>query len=140
MKILKINGKAPEELRVLFKCQHCGTEFEAEYKEYWRQPDSENTFASYCPNCKRQVYSKEIGKGVRVGNYQIGDICIYSFDEEDNNSCSIVEIVQFPDNTKEMAEIKFIKVIIDDSGNDFFKYLFKNNKTMCASLKYLKKL
>lgn len=140
MKILKINGKAPEELRVLFKCQRCGTEFEAEYKEYWHLPDNENAFASYCPNCKRQVCSEKIGKNARIDDYKVGDVCIYSFGEEDNDSYSIVEIVQFPDNTKDIAEIKFIKVIIDDSGNDYFKYLLENNKTMCASLKYLKNI
>lgn len=72
-------------------------------------------------------------------NYKVGDICIYKFDNE-NESFSIVEIVKILDDMRGVAEIKFIKVIKDDTGNGFFNYLYETGRTMNASFKYLKNI
>ena len=63
---------------------------------------------------------------------RIGDICSYSFGEK-NRSYSIV-------NPYGVAEVKFLDVVVDDSGNGYFTYLLKTKKTMNASLKYLKRV
>lgn len=71
--------------------------------------------------------------------HHIGDVCIYSSSGfNDNKSCSLVEILRFTSDPRGVAEIKFLKVHIDDSGNGYFKYLLETEKTMNASLKYLK--
>ena len=70
---------------------------------------------------------------------RIGDICSYSFGEK-NRSYSIVEIVRILDNPSGVAEVKFLDVVVDDSGNGYFTYLLKTKKTMNASLKYLKRV
>ena len=70
---------------------------------------------------------------------RIGDICSYSFGEM-NRSYSIVEIVRILDSPYEVAEVKFLDVVVDDSGNGYFTYLLKTKKTMNASLKYLKRV
>jgi len=70
--------------------------------------------------------------------YERGDVCTYSFDSK-NNSAAIVEIVKVLDNPRGVAEIKFLKVIEDDTGNGLFEYLYKTGKTMNASFQYLKK-
>lgn len=67
-----------------------------------------------------------------------GDVCIYSFGSK-NKSIAIVEIVRVLDDVRGVAEIKFLDVIIDDTGNGMFKYLHRTGKTMNASLKYLRK-
>jgi len=67
-----------------------------------------------------------------------GDICTYSFGLE-NKSSAIVEIVKILDDARGVAEIKFLEVIEDDTGNGFFNYLLKTGGTMNASFKYLKK-
>lgn len=36
--------------------------------------------------------------------------------------------------------MKFLDVVVDDSGNGYFTYLLKTKKTMNASLKYLKRV
>ena len=72
-------------------------------------------------------------------DYKPGDVCIYSFDNG-NKSCSIVEIVKILDDERGAAEVKFLKVFADDSGNGWFNYLFKTNQTMNASFKYLKNI
>lgn len=71
---------------------------------------------------------------------KVGDICIYCFDGSENKSKSVVEIVKILDNSRGIAEIKFHKVIVDDSGNGLFEYLLQTGKTMNAGLKYLKKI
>ena len=70
---------------------------------------------------------------------KVGDICEYRFDNG-NQSCSIVEIVKIWDDPRGIAEIKFLDVITDDTGNNFFYFLLKTGQTMNASLKYLKKI
>jgi len=70
-----------------------------------------------------------------------GDICLYSFGKE-NKSRAVVEIIRLlkaksPEAGDACAEIKFRKVMVDDTGNGLFAYLLKSGKTMNASLKYL---
>ena len=67
-----------------------------------------------------------------------GDTCIYSFGEE-NASRATVEIVKLLDNGIG-AEIKFLSVEVDDTGNYYFTYLLKTGYTMNASLKYLTRI
>lgn len=72
-----------------------------------------------------------------VHGHNVGDVCIYGFAKE-NKSLAIVEIVNLLSDT--VAAIKFLKVIVDDTGNGLFDYLLKSGKTMNASLKYLKNI
>ena len=72
-------------------------------------------------------------------NHSIGDTCIYRFDDDTaNKSLAIVEIVGILND--EVAKIKFIKVLVDETGNGFFNYLYQTGKTMNASIKYLKNI
>lgn len=71
--------------------------------------------------------------------YKVGDICTYSYDN-DNKSLSIVKIVRILNDSRGIAEVQFLDVIIDDSGNDYFTYLLQTGKTMKVSFKYLKLL
>lgn len=74
-----------------------------------------------------------------VGGYSVGDFCIYGFADE-NKSLAIVEIVKILDDTRGVAEIKFHKVVFDDTGNGLFEYLLRSGKTMNGSFKYLKNI
>lgn len=65
-----------------------------------------------------------------------GDVCVYSFGDK-NSSVAVVEVVKIVDNQRGVAEIKFRKVIKDDTGNGFFDYLLKTGHTMNVSFKYL---
>lgn len=67
----------------------------------------------------------------------IGDFCIYSFDNE-NNSVAVVRIEKFLND--KVAEVRFFHTLVDDTGNGFFNYLTKNNDTMNASVCYLEKV
>ena len=69
----------------------------------------------------------------------VGDFCLYGF-ADGNKSLAIVEIVKILDDTEGIAELKFHKVIKDNTGNGFFHYLFKSGKTMNGSFKYLKNI
>lgn len=71
--------------------------------------------------------------------YEPGDACLYVFDN-DNQSSAIVEIVKVLDDDRGVAEIKFLKVFVDDTGNGLFEYLLKTGQTMNASFKYLKNI
>ena len=71
--------------------------------------------------------------------YSEGDIYLYGFDDE-NKSLAVVEIIKILDASRGIAEIKFLKVLVDDTGNGMFNYLCKTGKTMNASLKYLKNI
>lgn len=71
--------------------------------------------------------------------YKPGDVCVYEYDGE-NESLSVVEIVKILSDERGVAEIKFIAVIKDDTGNGFFKYLLETGLTMNASMKYLEKI
>ena len=65
-----------------------------------------------------------------------GALCFYSFDNE-NKSEALVEIVRVLDNPRGVAEVKFRRVFVDDTGNGFFDYLYRAGGTMNVSLKYL---
>ena len=72
-------------------------------------------------------------------DYHPGDVCIYGFGDA-NKSCSLVEIVKILDDERGAAEVKFLKVFADHSGNGWFEHLFKTGQTMNASFKYLKNI
>lgn len=74
-----------------------------------------------------------------VHGYHEGDVCIYGFGHE-NKSRAIVEIVRILDDERGVAEIKFHKVFVDDTGNGLFDYLLKTGGTMNASFQYLKNI
>ncbi len=57
-----------------------------------------------------------------MDTYQAGDICTYSFGNK-NRSVAIVEIVRLLDDPRGAAEVRFLDVIIDDTGNGFFSLL-----------------
>ncbi len=80
--------------------------------------------------------NKEIIKKEQDSKYKVGDICTYSYDN-DNKSLSIVKIVRILDDSRG-AEVQFLDVVVDDSGNDYFTYLLQTGKTMNVSFKYLK--
>ena len=73
-----------------------------------------------------------------MDTYQAGDICTYSFGNK-NRSVAIVEIVRLLDDPRGAAEVRFLDVIIDDTGNGIFLYLLKSGNTMNASLQFLEK-
>ena len=50
-----------------------------------------------------------------------------------------MEIIRILDDPRGVAEVKFLAVRVDDSGNGYFSYLFKTGGTMNVSLKYLRK-
>lgn len=72
-----------------------------------------------------------------MNNLKNGDVCMYSYDN-DNKSAAIVEIVEVLDNERGIAKVKFLEVLVDDTGNGFFNYLKRTGGTMNVSLKYLK--
>lgn len=74
-----------------------------------------------------------------VHGYHEGDVCIYGFGHE-NKSRAIVEIVRILSDERGVAEVKFHKVFVDDTGNGFFDYLLKSGGTMNASFQYLKNI
>lgn len=68
-----------------------------------------------------------------------GDLCVYEYDN-DNKSCSIVQIEEILNKTRGVAKVRFLRIIRDDSGNGLFTYLYENDKRMNVSLKHLKKI
>lgn len=71
-------------------------------------------------------------------DFRVGDVCIYSFGNENASMCK-VEILDFLPDSRGVARIKILEVYCDDSGNGLFEYLKRSGKSMNASLKYLKK-
>ena len=67
-----------------------------------------------------------------------GDLCIYAFGDK-NRSQALVEVVRLLDDPRGVAEIRFQKVYVDDTGNGFFCYLQRTGQTMNASIQYLHK-
>lgn len=63
-------------------------------------------------------------------------LCFYSFGSE-NKSKALVEIVRVLDDPRGVAEVKFRRVFVDDTGNGFFDYLYRTGGTIKVSLKYL---
>ena len=74
-----------------------------------------------------------------VHGYHPGDVCIYGFHKK-NKSLAIVEIVKILNDERGIAEVKFLKVFVDDTGNGMFNYLLRSGKTMNASFCYLKNI
>lgn len=74
-----------------------------------------------------------------MADFKVGDICRYSFWRKNKSDCT-VEIVRILDDPRGIAEVRFLAVQVDDSGNGYFSYLLKTGRTMKVSLKYLSKL
>ncbi|MBQ7757045.1 MAG: hypothetical protein IJ031_05905 [Oscillospiraceae bacterium] len=72
-----------------------------------------------------------------MNNLKKGDVCMYSYDN-DNKSAAIVEIIDILNSERGIAKVKFLEVLVDDTGNGFFNYLKRTGGTMNVSLKYLK--
>lgn len=85
------------------------------------------------------IKEQSISEQPNMQEFHIGDICSYSFGEK-NRSRAIVEIVRLLDDPWKGAEVKFLSVTVDDTGNGYFTYLWKTKKTMNASFKYLKRI
>ena len=93
------------------------------------------------PRCKHFL-SKKTGAVdvVEVADgYSAGDVCFYGFHPE-NKSLALVEIVRVLDDARCVAEVKFLKVFVDDTVNGMFHYLLKSGHTMNASFKYLRNI
>ena len=74
--------------------------------------------------------------------FNVGDKCLYSYIRDRdcvNSTQCIVEIVELHDNLL-TAKVKFLQILLDDSGNGLFDYLYRENKTMNVSLCYLTKM
>lgn len=71
--------------------------------------------------------------------YEKGDVCLYGF-ANGNKSLAVVEIVDILDDDRGVAKVKFLKVIVDNTGNGFFHYCLHKGETMNASFKYLKNI
>jgi hypothetical protein len=62
---------------------------------------------------------------------KIGDICHYPVGTtEKSKSLALVEIVDFTDDPREVAVIKVLDVINDDTGNGYLAFLKRTGKTM----------
>ena len=72
-------------------------------------------------------------------DFSVGDFCLYGF-ADGNKSLAIVEIVKILDDERGIAELKFHKVIKDNTGNGYFHYLLKSGHTMNGSFEYLKNI
>ena len=72
-------------------------------------------------------------------DYHAGDICTYPHGAG-NRSFAVVEPVRILNDPSGAAEIRFLEVLVDDTGNGTFTYLHKTGKTMNASLRYMKKV
>ena len=71
--------------------------------------------------------------------FEPGDFCLYAFGKE-NKSKAVVEVVKVLDDPRGVAQVKFHRVLADDTGNGLFNYLRRTGDTMNASFDYLKKL
>ena len=72
-------------------------------------------------------------------DFNVGDFCLYGY-ADGNKSLAIVEIVKILDDERGIAELKFHKVIKDNTGNGYFNYLLKSGHTMNGSFEYLKNI
>lgn len=62
---------------------------------------------------------------------KVGDICYYPVGPtEKSKSLALVEIVDFTDDPREVAVIKVLDVINDDTGNGYLAFLKRTSKTM----------
>ena len=72
-------------------------------------------------------------------DFKAGDVCRYPCGSKSKSDCT-VEIIRILDDTQVLAaEVKFLAVRVDDTGNGYFSYLLRTGKTMNVSLKYLTK-
>jgi len=71
--------------------------------------------------------------------YKTGDICIYSFGKE-NSSLAVVQVVSVLNDKRGVAEVRFLDVLVDETGNGFFTYLLNSGGTMNASFQYLRNI
>ena len=55
-KIIGYNGKTLEELIVVFHCEECGCDFEADYGDYFKGFTATPTWCSFCPKCQKPAY------------------------------------------------------------------------------------
>lgn len=110
---------------------------------YFGDRTSSEKFSSYelrdnveesCDDFQNKAHFVEVKE-----DYNTGDICIYGF-HDTNRSLAVVEIIRLLDDERGCAEIKFLKVLVDDTGNGFFEYLLTSGNTMNASLQYLKNI
>ena len=72
-------------------------------------------------------------------DFNVGDFCLYGY-VDGNKSLAVVEIVKILDDERGIAELKFHKVIKDNTGNGYFHYLLKSGHTMNGSFEYLKNI
>ena len=93
-----------------------------------------NSMFAYCINNIKPVDAVEV-----VHGYEVGDVCFYGF-HDGNKSLALVEIVKILNDERGVAEVKFLKVFVDNTGNGFFNYLLRSGNTMNASFKYLKNI
>ena len=71
---------------------------------------------------------------------EVGDICEYCFEKESRNkSHCVVQILKILDDPRGVANVRFLKVNVDDSGNGYFTWLRETGNTMNVSTKYLTK-
>lgn len=70
--------------------------------------------------------------------FKHGDVCLYSFDDCDNDTALIVRIKKLL--SEKAAAVEIMSVLIDDSGNGLYKYLKHKGYDTNVSLCYLKKL
>ncbi|MFR7597021.1 MAG: hypothetical protein ACLUVI_07900 [Acutalibacteraceae bacterium] len=69
-------------------------------------------------------------------SFETGDFCLYVFGKE-NKSKAVVEVVKVLDDPRGVAQVKFHRVLADDTGNGLFSYLRRTGDTMNASFEYL---
>lgn len=74
-----------------------------------------------------------------VHGYNEGDVCFYGFHDE-NKSLALVEIVKILNDERGVAEVRFLKVFVDDTGNGMFEYLLRSGNRMNVSIKYLRNI
>lgn len=72
----------------------------------------------------------------------VGELFIYSYEKDKehiNKSKSLVKIEKVFDDERGIAQVSFLRVFVDESGNGLFNYLRDSHKTMNVSMKYLRK-
>lgn len=86
-----------------------------------------------------KIIEKETETEEIINDFKVGDICIYPVNSE-SKSLALVQIEKILEDEQGIAEIKFIKVYNDATGNNYFTYLLNTGKTMNGSFKYLKNI
>lgn len=65
-------------------------------------------------------------------SFEPGDFCLYAFGKE-NKSKAVVEVVKVLDDPRGVAQVKFHRVMADDTGNGLFNYLRRTGNTIFQS-------